>query len=310
MDESALKVWRGTLLFITAAECCIQTIAFYWQAAYRPETVVSLYGRIALSLPATVLLAAITLTSLWMFLGPRASLVAGYIAALGMKVAGETFESVYTVHHQDFYQGGAMLLGAVIGETYARLVGVSPDHSRAQAIEAQRFGMTGTLAMLAGSYMAAGSSKVITGGFDWASSSAIRLMVLSHTEFEGNPWWLAVPRWTAESPYLCMFLEIGTLIIQLGGFMLIVGPRARRLWATLIVAFHLGIYVTSGILFASPLLFAAAVAIPWARLRPHAPDPDDPGDAVQEQQRPATRPAALVTCTVGVMLLFRLISRW
>jgi hypothetical protein len=40
----------------------------------------------------------------------------------------------------------------------------------------------------------------------------------------------------------------------------------RTCWAILIVLFHLGIYVTSNILFLQPLLFAVVVAIPWSWL--------------------------------------------
>jgi hypothetical protein len=306
MDSQALRIWRLTLLLVTAAECCLQTGVSYWQASFRPDEISGLYGLIALSLPATALLAAITLYALWRFLGPDASLTAGYVALLGMKLAAETFQRVFSAHHQDFYQGGAMLAGVVIGETYARLVGITPERGRTDALEARRFGMTGALAMLAGSYIAAGSSKVLTGGIGWATSSAVRLMVLSHTEVEGNWWALLIPHWTASSPYLCMALEVGTLIIQLGSFMLIVGPRARRLWATLLVAFHAGIYVTSGILFLTPMLMAAVVAVPWARIL--GARPDEPSE--EEQSRPATRRAALVLVTVGVMLAMRLGSGW
>lgn len=310
MDPQALSIWRATLLFITAVECCVQAAAAYWQASFRPESVASLYGRIALSPLATTILIAVTLTALWRFLGPRASLAAGIAAFAGMKIVGETFASVFAVHHQDFYQGGAMLAGVVLGEAYARIEGVRPQRSRAEALEARRFGMTGALGMLAGSYLAAGTSKLLGGGLSWATSSALRLMLLSHGEVEGGLWSLGVPRWTAASPYVCMALEFGTLLIQLGAFMLVLGPLARRLWALLIVAFHTGIYLTSHILFVSPLLFTAVVAVPWAHLLPRAPDRDDPGEAVQDRARLATRPGTLVLLAVGAMLLVRLGSGW
>lgn len=301
-----MKIWRGTLLFMLAAECCVQTGASYWQGSFRPESLTGLYGLVALHLPATLLLAATTLVALWKFLGPGSSLTAGYIALLGMKLAGETFERVFAAHHQDFYQAGAMLAGAVVGESYARAIGILAQRSRTELLETRRFGMTGALGMLAGSYMAAGASKVLQGGIGWATSSTVRLMILSHTELEGNPWALAIPHWTADNPYVCMALEVGTLIIQLGAFMLIVGPRARRLWAVLLVAFHAGIYITSGILFLSPMLMAAVVAIPWARIL-GKPD-DEPSE--EAQQRPATRPAALVLLAVGITLVMRLGSGW
>ena len=309
MDPQALVVWRGTLLLITLAECCVQAGAAYWQASYRPESIPGLYGFIARSLPVTVALIGTTVIALWRFLGRRASLAAGGVALLGMKIVRETFARVFAVHHQDFYQGGAMLAGVVIGEAYARLVGIRPQRSRAESLEARRFGMTGALGMLAGTYIAAGTSKLLGGGVGWATSSAIRLMILSHGEIDGSAWSTAIPRWTASSPHICMALELGTLVIQLGAFMLLVGPRARRLWALLIVVFHTGIYLTSHILFLSPMVFAAAVAVPWARLTARRmADPDDPGEERQDRARPASRPAALVLLTVGVMLVLRVIT--
>jgi len=307
VDPQALSIWRGTLLFITVAECCVQLGAAYWQGSFRPESFGGLYGLLARSVVLTVLLAAATVAALWRFLGPRASLGAGVVALIGMKIAGETFARVFTVHHQDFYQGGAMLAGVVLGEVYARIEGVRPERSRSEGLEARRFGMTGALGMLAGSYMAAGTSKLLGGGIGWATSSAIRLMVLSHSDVEGSFWAVGIPHWTAASPHFCMALEVGTLVIQLGAFMLLVGPRARRLWALLIVAFHAGIYVTSHILFVSPMLFAAVVAIPWARLLPaRATDRDDPGEERQDAMRRATRPGALLLLAAGEMIAVRL----
>jgi len=310
VDAQALSVWRGSLLLIMAAECCVQTGAAFWLGSFRPESFGGVYGLVARSALLTVLLTTLTVVALWRFLGPRASLAAGIVALVGMKLAGETFARVFTVHHQDFYQGGAMLAGAVIGEAYARIEGVQPDRSRAGALEARRFGMTGALGMLAGSYVAAGTSKLLGGGLGWATSSAIRLMVMAHTEVEGGFWSVGIPHRTAANPYVCMALEVGTLLVQLGAFMLLVGPLARRLWALLIVAFHVGIYLTSHILFLSPLLFAAVVAIPWARLLPRRSDTDDPGEMEQEANRPATRPFFLALLALGEMLALRLSSSW
>ena len=311
MDPQALTIWRGTLLLIAAAECSMQTGAAYWQASFRPQTIPGFYGMIAQSLAATLVLGAAGLIALWRFLGSRASLAAGLIAMACMKIAGETFARVFAVHHQDFYQGGAMVAGVLLGEAYARVVGISPDRGLAEKLEAQRFGMTGALGMLAGSYMAAGASKLLTGGFGWMTSSTIRLMILSHGEVEGTPWSQAIPQWTAAHPHTCMALEVGTLIIQLGAFMLIVGPRLRRLWASLIVAFHAGIYLTSHILFVSPMIFAAVVALPWARLLPRrSADAEDLGEVRQDADRRATRPVALALLALGEMVVLRLAAGW
>lgn len=288
----------------------MQAGAAHWMSGYRAEPAPGFYGLVSRSLLGTLLLVGMTLLTLWRFLGPRASLSSGFVAVVGMKVAAETFQRVYAVHHQDFYQGGALLVGAVIGETYARFVGVRPEGSYGEELEARRFGMTGALGMFAGSYMAAGASKVLGGGLSWATSSAVRLMILSHAEVDGPTWLAAIPHWTASNPYVCMALEVGTLVIQLGAFMLVLGPLARRVWAFCIVAFHTGIFLTSSILFVSPMLFAAVVAVPWRRVFRRQPDPDDPGEENQELARPAGRRGALVLCLLGAVVVLRLTKGW
>ncbi len=310
LDPTSLKIWRGTLLFITVAECCILNGTAYWQGQFRPE-ISGVYGLIARNLPAVVILVGTTLFALARFLRPTASVGAGIVALLGMKLSGETFERVFAVHHQDFYQGGALLTGAVIGELYARTIGVRPANSAAEALEARRFGMTGALGMLAGSYVAAGTSKLLGGGLSWTTSSALRLMLLSHGEVEGNAWSTTIPQWTANSPYVCMALEVGTIIIQLGAVMLVLGPRARRLWAVLIVAFHAGIYLTSHILFLSPMLFATVVAIPWNRLLSNdAGTSVLPAEVKQAAARAPQRLGALAILMVAVILSLRVTAGW
>lgn len=303
MGATALTAWRYTLLLIVAAETLMQAGAAFWLRQYREPVSASAWGLLAESSVATFLLLAITLLSLWFFLGSRASLAAGFVAILGMKLSAESFATVFSVHNMDFYQGGAMLLGVVIGESYARLRGIDPGRSRAEWWEARRFGMTGALGMLAGSYMAAGSSKLFGGGIAWATSSALRLMLISHTEVDGPAWAVTIPRWTADSPLLCMGLEAGTLIIQLGTFSLLLGPRIRQLWAALIVAFHTGIWLTSHILFVSPLVFSAAVAFPWGffRRRPVEVLADEVEEA---QRRPVDRPLLLFLIAAVVLATY------
>jgi hypothetical protein len=156
--------------------------------------------------------------------------------------------------------------------------------------------------------MAAGTSKLLGAGLGWASGATIRLMILSHTEVEEG-FWTAIHWWAANHPYVCIALSIGTLIIQLGAFMLVFGPRWRRMWAVLIVAFHGGIYLTSHILFLSPMLFAATVAVPWSRLLPRRTSEEPYLSEEQEDlRRPATQRACLALLLIGALLTLRLLS--
>jgi hypothetical protein len=265
MDAQALRAWRTTLLVLLAGECTRMLASAWSLTRFQPAVSGSAWaGFLASHLVLLFPLYVVTLYALWRFLGPRGHLRSGVPAVLGMWASFQIFASAYTVHHQDFFQGGAVLVGFFLGEAYAWLLGIRTEGDGLPSLTSRGFGATGGLAMFAGTYIAAGLSKLRGAGLGWATSSTVRLMVLSHTEVDDAARSADIMRWIGASPRLCMVLEGATLAIQLGAFMLIVGPRARRIWAALIIAFHLGIYLSSNILFLEPMVFAASLAFPWA----------------------------------------------
>lgn len=266
MDATTLTCWRAGLGLILAAEGGVLAYAAWSLQRFKPITD---GNPIFLGLASNALLLgavyALTLVALIGFLGPRGRMMWGVVALAGMKILFEVFATIYSAHHQDFFQTGAVLMGLLLGEAYAYCIGVRERRSQGEWLTAKGFGVTAGLAVFAASYVCAGTGKVLYGGgLNWIESATIRLMVLSHTEVGTHALKDAIGHFVGGSALVGALLQIGTVVIQVGAFMLMGSPRMRTLWAVLIVLFHIGIYVTSNILFLQPLVFAAIIAVPWS----------------------------------------------
>jgi len=263
MDAATLKGWRYGLLVILVIEAAVLAYTSWSLQRFKPITEGNwVYLGLASSPAAMLALYAVALIGLIGFLGPRGRLPWGFVALVAMKVLLEVFATIFSAHHQDFYQSGAILFGFVLGELYAYCIGLREGRSRDEWLTCKQLGATAAIAIFGATYVAAGTSKIIYGGLSWIDSSTLRLMVAAHTEVGTAAWKDAIGHWVAANPLVCASLQIGTVIIQVGSFLLVVN-RLRTLWATLIVLFHIGIYLPSNILFLQPLIFAAIVAFPW-----------------------------------------------
>lgn len=267
MDATTLRCWRIGLLVIVALEGAVLAYASWSLQRFKPIDNGNLFYLTLVSNGwLMVVLYSGTLWALVRYLASTGHLAWGFAAFTGMKVLLECFATVYSAHQLGFYQSGAILLGFVLGETYAYLIGLRAERSRAEQLAYQQLGAIAAIAIFGATYVCAGTSKVLYGGFSWMDSSTLRLMVASHTEVGTNAWRDAIGHWVAASPMVCGLLQVGTIFIQVGSFMMVVSDRWRTVWATLIVLFHLGIYFPSNILFVQPLLFAAILAFPWRRV--------------------------------------------
>lgn len=265
MDATTLKCWRTSLLLILSAETVLLAYAAWSQQRYKSIAAGSaLFVWLASTPIALTVVVVLTLVALAGFLGWRGRFLWGLVALAGMKTIYEVFATVFAAHHQTFTQGGAVLLGFVLGEAYARFIGVREERDRREWLLAKWLGATGGLATFAAGYINAGAGKLIYGGLDWLDSSTIQLMVLSHTEIGTGTIKEHLGQWVGANGTLCVLLQIATIAIQLGAFTLVLRPMVRTLWATFIVAFHLGIYLASNIFFLQAMLFAAVVAFPWS----------------------------------------------
>ena len=265
MPPRALSAWRIALWAMLSVEALVLAGAAGWMSAFKACEPDREVGCVFSSHPVLLaLLALVALGSLAGFFSRRGHVAFGFAALFSMRLLFESFASVFTVHHQTLYQLGAVLLGAVLGEAYAWALGVRGRRDERDWWLAKSYSATGALAVFAATYLCAATSKLRFGGVEWLWSSTIRLMTISHVEVGSSSLPDVLGRFVAGSPRVAVALELGTLVVQLSAILLVV-PRLRAFAAAGVVAFHLGIWATSHILFVQPLLFALVVAFPWDR---------------------------------------------
>ncbi|MEZ4450354.1 MAG: hypothetical protein R3B09_12825 [Nannocystaceae bacterium] len=166
-----------------------------------------------------------------------------------------------------FFFAGVMLLGWLIGQVVHRAL-----HGRPRGAEDERLAELGATAALAANYVNAAISKLVAGVAGWADAHHLQAIVLDHHHL-GDPGLLG--RYAAaviESPTLALTLSLATLVIQLGAAALVLGARARRLSALLLLGFHANVLALTHIFFAQAMVLLVLVSAPWWWRRPAGDD--------------------------------------
>ena len=215
--------------------------------------------------------------------------------------------TAYATGHQDFIQGGATMLGWILGALWGRALvpggaaneAGSPGAAGRQ-LEIDRYAATGALALFAATYVCAGTSKLVNSDMEWTGAVTIRLMAISHLRVDDVSLLAGMKRWLAHDPYAGTVLQHATVVIQTGAFVALFGKWPRAVWCSLLALLHLGIYLSSGIVFLTPAVLAVVFAIPWDRRggagEPAAPSPISPRDG----DPAASRARLLLPAALGV----------
>lgn len=147
---------------------------------------------------------------------------------------------------------GAMILGAIVGRTWAR---------RARAHE-ERAAEWGAIATLSACYLAAATSKLGGAGPTWIDATTLRAVALTHALVDAQGFTAAL----ADAPGLARVLAGATVVVQLlGGLGLLVGGRTRTIAALALVGFHLGVATFARIGYGQPVVLLLAFGLPWPR---------------------------------------------
>lgn len=186
---------------------------------------------------------------------------AGALAIAG--VLQEGFGHIVGVYFEPFFQTGAILFGWLAGFGIA-----AATYGRAATTrELERVAAAGAIAALGAVYVAAGLSKLAASGLSWATDPThVRLMILAHRDVDASGARDAIVGAIADSGAAGAVLAFCSLVIEVGAFALILGPRTRAAWGALLLAFHAGLYALTGILFAGGAVLIAAFCLPWHRL--------------------------------------------
>lgn len=117
--------------------------------------------------------------------------------------------------------------------------------------------------LIAGMYCAAGISKLMHTGWEWAFSDSFRNLLLSHhyTRDPITPFGL----WLAQYPTLCRWVAASALVLELSGPLLLLGGFFTLVFGGGLMALQLGIFLMLGVKF-DTMLPVFLTLVPWTWL--------------------------------------------
>ena len=110
----------------------------------------------------------------------------------------------------------------------------------------------------------AGAQKLIAGGL--FADHTLQAHILSHHQVDDTSIWGNISGWIALDPTLSAVLALATAVIQVGAWIFLLGPRARVVWGSLLIAFHLATLAILHIIYIEATVLLAAWTYPWSRL--------------------------------------------
>ena len=228
----------------------------------------ALLVKLAGSRAAILLLSVLALLALAAFVARWRPVVASALALGCMTVISEAHAAVTGGPGRFTFHSGAALLGWMGGLLYARGGMVGRSDADGEAERAERLARYGAIGMIAATYLIAGFSKVTHAVGSWIDPDSIRSLVLAEHTVHYRSLLDRAALMVVQREWLLSMLAAGTVLLQAGAFMLLLGPRARALWGALLIAFHATIWVLSGIGYVSSMCLLALFTLPWPRLLP------------------------------------------
>lgn len=219
----------------------------------------------------------------------------------------DAFGYVFQDHIRSFFYSGALVSAWALAIIFTRVVlrGHRPGAALDQTLDTT--GAAAAAAVLGAIYFNAGLSKLIFGGADWMNSAVIRLTSVLVSPAGGDAWDASLRAFVVDSPSLAATLAIATVALELQGLFFGLGRRARLLSGSGLLAFHIGTFVMSDIVFVQAVILLCAFTFPWAelaqRLHPRATAPTEAVTVGPHAPRRALTLAALVVGFVALAWL-------
>ena len=189
--------------------------------------------------------------------GKRAQLWFGLLTLVVMAVLVESMAAHVGEHRRRFYSVGAALSGWLGGLIFARTRGADDDRS-------ERLAEAGAAAALVATYTNAGIQKLAAGGL--LKDHSFQIYVLHHHHIDDQSVIGQLAQLVVDHPQLGMVLVLSAVVIQAGSWIYLVGPRARMIWGTLLISFHLGTLMFLHIIYIMATVLLVAWSYPWARI--------------------------------------------
>lgn len=184
----------------------------------------------------------------WAFARRAGRLVPGFVALAVLIVLSTTHAQLYGSPWRHLFFSGICLLGWLLGLVVARRQGRPEDESYAQV---------GSIALLGAAYLNSGISKLVLGGFDWATGFPIQVVVVGQDGLAADGVLSAYRSWIAMSPHLAAFFSIATVGFELSGPLMLVGRKTRAVVAAGLLAMHTNIYLLTDILYWESMVMLA-----------------------------------------------------
>jgi hypothetical protein len=192
-------------------------------------------------------------------------LAGGIVYLVAMAILDRAFGAAHGTFGLRFYYSALLLLGWLLGRLLSRAVGLDPRSSPAAHLETERSAALAALALFSTAYLNACISKLTAPGLSWVDPDHLRLVILSRMAIDGSLAH-AAQSFLVDHPAAVRALNVFTLVVEGGAPLLLIGPRVRAVWGTLLIGFHLGVYLTLGLFWGSAIYFLALTSYPWHRL--------------------------------------------
>ncbi|APR79813.1 Hypothetical protein A7982_05160 [Minicystis rosea] len=261
-DGASRRPLRTVLALLAAGDAVALTIG----VATNPPSSIShpLAPRLLLSLgghPERVApLALVTLFALHRFAASAAAIGPGIVALASLALLCETHAALIEGPMRIFFATGATLVGWLAGLGYARLLGHRRDDG-----ESERLAEMGAVAALCATYAGAIISKLWVAGFSWADAQSLRALIFSQRGILERSPFDVYALTVASQPSLAWALAAFTMVIQLGALIYPLSRRTRAICGTLLLGFHINVWMLTPILFTESMILLVAFSYPWPR---------------------------------------------
>lgn len=168
-----------------------------------------------------------------------------------------------------FFTGGAVLLGWLSGLVVAKMIAAHTReraHESSSSARAEALAEAGATGALAATYVNAITSKLLASGLSWADADGMRALVITQRGIGGHSPLDAYAHAVITSPSLAWTLSSLTLLIQAAAIAYPWSPRLRAVIGTLLLAFHLNVWLLTPIFFPQAMLLLIALSYPWPRI--------------------------------------------
>lgn len=204
----------------------------------------------------------VALVALALFVRRPAQLAAGVVALVAIGLLVETISAISRGPKREFFSLGAALFGWLAGLAYARAL--RPEAARSDDDEA--LAEAGAVAAFAATYVNAAMSKLLASGLAWSDSVTLRGIILSHHRIGDASLAGMYAQLVTTHPGVSQALSLATLVIELGAFVYLLGPRARLAWGLLLLGFHVNVGLLAGIGYLEARMLLVLFSVPWPRL--------------------------------------------